>query len=321
MRSSSLTLTGLEVLRSAATLGSFSAAGDALGLSQSAVSRQVAAMERAVEAPLFERAPRGVRPTEAGALLLKHATVALAELGTAQAAILHMRDRVAGRLAVGVIPTAGMALVPRAVARLAATHPDVDIQLHEGSTPTLVERVATGSLDLAVVALRPAGREHEFGTLRPELLLVDPLRIAVATSHRLAARGRVDVHELRDEPWVVGRPSAGEPIFAAWPSLPEPRIAHRAREWPARLGLVAAGLGIALVPGLAAPSVPAGVALVDVDDAQHDRDPSCVTVTGSGAAPAAAAMVAALRVEAVRFAMARAPTERIPVWGSPAERL
>ncbi len=316
MSASSFTLAGLELLRSAAALRSFSAAGDALGYSQSAVSRQIAALERAVGARLFERAPRGVRLTEAGALLLEHATTALGELDTARAAIVRLSERTAGRLAVGAIPTAGIALVPRAIARLAASHPEVRVELHDGSTPALVERVAAGSIDLAVVALRPAGRDQDFGTLRPELLLVDPLRVAVAATHRLAGRGRVGTDELRDEPWVVGQPTVeGEPAFGAWPSLAAPRIAFAAHDWPARLGLVAAGLGIALIPGLAAPSVPAGVVLVDVDDPEHERDPSGVTITSPGAPPAAAAMVRALRSEAARFAMTRPPGERPPASG------
>ena len=311
-----LTLAGLQVLSSAAALRSFSAAGDALGYSQSAVSRQIAALERAVGTSLFERAPRGVLLTEAGALLLEHGTIALGELDAARAAIERLRERVEGRLAVGAIPTAGTALAPRAIARLAVSHPEVRVELHDGSTPALVERVAAGSLDVAVVALRPAGLEQDFGTLRPELLLVDPLRVAVAATHRLAGRERVEAGELRDEPWVVGRPAAeGEPFFGAWPSLETPTVAFAARDWPARLGLVAAGLGIALMPGLAAPSVPAGVVLVDVDDPQHRRDPSAVTVTSPSAPPAAAAMVGALRAEAARFAMTRTPGERRPASG------
>lgn len=314
---SSLTLAGLEVLSSAAALRSFSAAGDALGYSQSAVSRQIAALERAVGAPLFERAPRGVRLTEAGALLLEHATTALGELDAARTAIVRLRERVAGHLAVGAIPTAAIALVPRAIARLAVSHPEVRVELHDGSTPALVERVAAGSLDLAVVALRPAGRDQDFGALRPELLLVDPLRIAVAATHRLAGRGRVGTDDLRDEPWVVGRPTVdGEPVFGAWPSLKTPKIAFAARDWPARLGLVAAGLGIALMPGLAAASVPAGVVVIDINDPKHDRDPSGVTITSPGAPPAAAAMVGALRAEAARLAMTRPPGERPPASGS-----
>lgn len=316
MPATSFTLAGLEVLRSAAALRSFSAAADTLGYSQSAVSRKVSALERAVGAPLFDRAPRGVRLTEAGELLLEHATAALDELDTARAAIDRLGERVAGRLAVGAIPTAGMALVPRAVARLAVSHPGVRVELDEGSTPTLVERVAAGSLDLAVVALRPAGREQDFGTLHPEVLLVDPLRVAVAATHRLAGRGRVGIDELRDEPWITGKAAASdEPIFAAWPSLTSPKVAFAAREWPARLGLVAAGLGVALIPGLAAPSVPAGVVLIDIDDPQHQRDPSGVAITAAGAPAAAGAMIAALRAEASRFAMTRAPSERPPASG------
>ena len=174
----------------------------------------------------------------------------------------------------GAIPTLGIALVPRAIARLAVTHPEVHIDLHEGSTPALVERVGAGTLDLAVVAERPAGREQDFGALRPERFIVDPMRVAVPASHRLAGRRRVGVGELRDEPWIVGRPTEdGEPIFETWPSLKSPRVAFAAHGWPARLGLVAAGLGIALIPGLAAPSVPSGVVVIDIDDPQHDARP------------------------------------------------
>src|SRR4051794_32418091 len=106
-----MTLDGLEVLRSAAALRSFSAAGQALGYSQSAVSRKIAALEEAVGAALFERAPRGVRLTEAGEVLLEHSTTALDELDTARTAIAQLSERAAGRLSVGAIPTLGIALV------------------------------------------------------------------------------------------------------------------------------------------------------------------------------------------------------------------
>lgn len=316
MRRTPLTLDGLEVLRSAAALSSFSAAGHALGYSQSAVSRKVAALEAAVGAPLFERAARGVRLTPTGALLLEHASAALEELEVAQAAIARASDHAAGHLALGAIPTAGVALVPRAVARLALTHPELRVTLHEGSTPALVDRVTTGAVDLAVVALRPAGVDQEFGDLVPELLLVDPLRVAVPASHRLADRGRVGIDELRGEPWIVGRGDQdAEPAFGAWPSLASPLVAFAARTWPARLGLVAAGLGLALIPGLAAPCAPAGVVVIDVDDPQHRRDPSGVAITAPDAPRAVTAVLAALRAEAARFAVRRSRGERRPVSG------
>lgn len=316
MSSADITVEALEVLRSAAALRSFSAAGRALGLSQPAVSRRIATLEAAVGAPLFERGPREVRLTDAGALLLDHATAALDELDAARTAIARLTVSEEDRLALGTIPTAAIALVPRAIARLARTAPHVRVELREASTPALVAEVASGALDLAIVALRPAGREQDFGRLRPELLLADPLRVAVPADHPLAGRRRVTVDALRDEPWVIGRAERDdEPIFTTWPSLPSPRIAFAARSWPARLGLVAAGLGVALLPGLAAPSVPAGVAVIDVDDPQHARDPSAATITAPDARPAATAMLAALRAEVARFAMRRPAGERRPATG------
>lgn len=313
-----ITLDGLEALRSAAALRSFSAAAHALSSSQPVVSRKIAALEAAVGAPLFARAPRGVRLTEAGELLLAHATTALDELDAARAAIDRLGERLAGTLAVGTIPAAGMTLVPRAVARLVATQPGVRVRLHDGSTPSLVERVAAGALDVAVVALRPAGREQDFGALVPERLLADPLRVAVGAGHRLAGRRRVPVAELRDEPWIVGRAAVpDEPIWATWPTLEAPRVAYEAHDWPARFGLVAAGLGVALLPGLVALSVPAGVVAIDVEDPRHDRDPVAAVVTSAAAVPAAAALVTALRAEAARFAMRRPAGERPPALGRP----
>ena len=214
----------------------------------------------------------------------------------------------------GAIPTLGIALVPRAIARLAFTHPEVHVELHEGSTPALVERVSAGSLDLAVVAERPGGREQDFGSLRPERFIVDPMRVAVAETHRLADRRRVGVDELRDEPWIVGRPTEdGEPIFEAWPSLKSPNVAFAAH-------------GVARAPrtrrGRPRPRAdprprradrPLGRRRHRRRRPQHDRDPSGVTVTAADAPPVAAAMVAALRAEAARFAMQRPPGERPPV--------
>ena len=124
---SELTLTGLRVLVEVARRGSFTATAEALGYTQSAISRQIGAAEDAVGGPLFERQARGVRPTPAGEVLLRHARKVVAHLEAADLEIAGLRDRLAGRLAVGAYPTAAAVLVPRAIARLRAEHPGLDV--------------------------------------------------------------------------------------------------------------------------------------------------------------------------------------------------
>ena len=297
-----LTLSGLRVLEHVAALGSFTAAAEVLGYTQSAISRQVAGMETAVGTPLFERSPRGVRLSEAGAALVEHAASVQAAMDMATNAVARVRDRLAGQLSVGGYPSALAVLVPRAIARLAAGNPALTVTLHEASTPSLLDLVRAGGLDLAVVALGAELPEYDVEGLRADLLMIDALRIAVPAEHRLAGRHRVAPEELRHEAWIVGRrASPRDPRFGTWPSLASPRIAYAVQEWPARLGLVAAGLGIAIVPGIAAVSVPAGVTILEVDD--PSRQPSrAVVVSPTRRSPAADAMAAALRHEAARIA-------------------
>ena len=300
-----LTITGLRVVQKAAVLGSFSAAAEALGYTQPAISRQVASMEAVVGFPLFERVARGVRPTEAGTVLAEHATAVVATLEAAQTALRRLRERLEGRLVLGAMPVAMSVLVPRAVARLAHVNPGLNVSLHEAPTPILVERVRHGLLDVGVIALGEELPPYDLEGLRRDVLLADALRVAVPAGHRFAGRRRVPVHELRDEPWIVGRAiGEHEPIFGAWPTLADPRVAFTSRDWPSRLGLVAAGLGLAVVPSIVIPSVPAGVAVIEVEDPDH-RKRSAVALTPSDPSAAAAAMVSALRTEAARIALAR----------------
>ena len=119
-----LTLTGLRVVREVAFRGSFTAAAESLGYTQSAVSRQVAAMEAAAGAPLFRRGARGVELTDEGGVIVRHAVAALDQLTAARRELGGMREPAAGTLRVGAFPTAVAALLPRAIAAFAVPHPD-----------------------------------------------------------------------------------------------------------------------------------------------------------------------------------------------------
>lgn len=260
---SEFTVVGLRVVRAAARYGSFSVAADRLGYTQSAVSRQVALMERAAGQALFERQARGVAPTDAGRVVARHADTVLGELDAVRQDLGTLGARPPGRLRVGAFSTAMAALVPRAVAALVRREPQVRVPLREGTSPGLVTAVARGRLDLAVVT-RP-------GSLPPDVeattVLDDPLFVAVAPAHAFAGRASVTTAMLRHERWVAGSAEPGSSLLGAWTdSAWQPDIAFVARDWVAKLGLVAAGLGVTVVPGLAVPALPQTVTVVRIDD-------------------------------------------------------
>lgn len=301
------TLTGLRVVQAVVDTGSFTAAADALGYTQSAVSRQVAAMEAAAGAPLFVRGARGVAPSPAGTVLARRAATVLNEIDAVGTDLAGLRDHLTGRVAVAAFPAAAAVLVPRALARLRDEHPGLIVELGEASSPTQLRQLRAHRIDIAVIGVGPDLPAYDFEGLARELLLDGGLLLAVPADHRFAGRGTVPVTDLRDEAWIVGKGLRDDPQFGAWPTLDHPRIAYTAREWPTRLGLVAAGLGIAVLPELAAPAVPTGVRTVQVDDpAWLGR--ATVAVTVRDRAPEVTATVQALRREAVGLRAARHST-------------
>lgn len=270
----------LEVFRAVARHGSITNAAKALQFTQSAVSRQVAALEAALGARLFDRLPRGVSLTEQGRGLLPHAEAVLERLAAARRDLdaLHALDH--GRVRVGAFPTAVAALVPRAMAAMRQAHPGITLSLVEGLTPILLERLASGDADIAVVSTSPAGALDED---RFELthLVDERLLVAVARDHRLARRRTVRLAELADDAFVVGSAVAEETLLrASLPSGFRPRIDIVAAEWTGKLGCVAAGLGVALIPALAVRGAPQDIALLRL----HPDDESVRSVYAATAA-------------------------------------
>jgi DNA-binding transcriptional LysR family regulator len=294
------TLTGLRVVQTVVDTGSFTAAADALGYTQSAVSRQVAAMEAAAGAPLFVRGARGVAPSPAGMLLARRAATALNEIDAVSTDLAGLQDHVTGRVAIAAFPSAAAVLVPRTLARLGNDHPGLIVEFGEASSPTQLRQLRAHRIDVAVIGVGPDLPAYDFQGLSRDLLLDGGLLLAVPEHHRFAGRGPVPVTELRDEPWIVGKGLRDEPQFGAWPTIEHPRIAYAAREWPTRLGLVAARLGIAVLPEVAAAAIPTGVRTVRVDDpAWLGR--AVVAVTIRDRSPEVTATVGALRHEAARL--------------------
>ena len=291
---SELTVAGLRVVREIALSGSFTAAARLLGYSQSAISRQVAAVEAAAGYPLFVRERRGVRVTPAGAVVVQHAGRILAGVDALRQDLVGLGDRLAGRVRLGTYPAAMAALAPRAVALLRSEHPGLEVSLSEAPSPTLLRQLRAGRLDIVVIGVGAGLPEYDIDGLSHRIVPAGGLRVAVPNGHRLARAGIVASAELAGETWVVGDGTGGDPQFGAWPTIADPVIGNAVRGWPARFGLVAAGLGICLVPELAAPSVPAGVTTIGVEDpAWLGRMTLVVTRPGPGAETAA--IVDALR--------------------------
>src|SRR5580704_6953644 len=202
---SDLTLTGLRVILEVARTGSFSAAAERLGYTQSAVSRQVAVTEKAAGTPLFERHARGTRPTPAGEALARHAGQVLDEIAAATQELAGMRDRLAGRLVVAGFPAATAALLPRAIARLTAAHPGLQVQLTQAPTPAQLAALRRGRAEVAVIAAGDGLPDYDLEGLRLTALRSPRgAGVAVAESHPFAARERIEPGELAGQGWVVG---------------------------------------------------------------------------------------------------------------------
>jgi DNA-binding transcriptional LysR family regulator len=299
---SELTLAGLRVVLEVARTGSFTAAAERLGYTQSAISRQVAVTEQTAGSPLFTRHARGVRPTAAGEVLVRHAAKVLDTVTSASQELAGMRDRLAGRLVVGGFPTATAALLPRAVARLLKDHPGLEIQLMEASTPTQLLALRRGRLEVAILATGEGLPEHDLDGLHlTALRSARGAGVAVAEAHPFAVRQEVNSEELADQAWVVGAKVADSLEFGAWPGIEKPQVAFATHDWPTRLGLVAAGLGIALVPGIAASAVPRGVRWIPIRDAHGGLGRQAWAVTTNNSSEAARAMVTALEAEVAQI--------------------
>lgn len=257
-------LTGLRVVQAVADSGSFTAAAELVGYTQSAVSRQVAAMEAAAGTALFRREARGAVPTPAGEVVARRASVILAELSATNRDLAGLEGGLDGLVVIGAFPTAATVLVPQTIRRLLRAHPALRVELREGSTPTILRQLRAGRVDVAVVAVGEGLPDYDLDGLVARTLPGEGLRLAVPGDHRLVGRVDVTPADLLAEIWIVGEGLRSDPHFAAWPTLSNPAVAYSAPSLATRLGLVAAGLGIALIPSLATLSVPASVKVVTV---------------------------------------------------------
>ncbi|MFG2651316.1 LysR family transcriptional regulator [Streptomyces sp. NPDC048436] len=257
----------LRLLVTVAETGSFTKAAVRLNYTQSAVSRRIATLEQQSGGALFERLPRGVRLNPAGRALYRHAVEVRDRLSRAERELAVLHAGRGGLLHVGAFATANISLVPAALRALKQVSPDVEVVAVEGPTGALMERLADGALDLAVVSDYPSGLPSADG-VTTTVLCEDELFVALPRGHHLAASGMVDLRELRDEAWVQSAYGDRPTMLADACARAgfEPRKIIRIAEWAAKFGYVAAGLGVALVPSLAAWAIPGELVLCRLTD-------------------------------------------------------
>jgi DNA-binding transcriptional LysR family regulator len=256
--------TGLRTLREVAYTGSFSAAAQSLGYTQSAVSRQVAALEAAAGRPLCDRSRAGVTLTPAGARLLITAVRVLDELETARRELTGEAETVARPVRLGAFATAAAGLVPHALRTLP---PHLKVTLREATTPALTRALRAGTLDLAVIAQQPPFRPPDAESPPLELtgLSERELVVGVPARHPLASAGAVEVDQLEGQVWVASRSDSSDSLLGVWPGLRErPDVRYVVRDWLAKLQIVAAGLAITTIAPVTLGVVPNGIAIVSV---------------------------------------------------------
>jgi DNA-binding transcriptional LysR family regulator len=293
----------LRVLKEVAYRGSFSAAAEALSYTQSAVSQQIAALEAETGMALLERRARGVSLTAAGQTLMGHAEGILARLEAADAALAAIAGLRGGRLRMASFPTAGATLMPLAIATFRASYPDVELTLTEGEPEQIVPRLRAGELDLALLFEFAGETPLREGETRVELL-EDPMYLALPRDHRLAGKGKLRLGNLKGEAWVQtsrSSPCARHVVRSCHAAGFEPNVSFESDDYQTVQGLVAAGVGVALIPELALSVVREDIVIRALSPHPPVRQVIAAAPTSTRLLPAAPAMLRILEQAATQY--------------------
>ncbi|MDE3133139.1 MAG: LysR family transcriptional regulator [Acidobacteriota bacterium] len=298
-----LNLARLNILREVVQRGSFSAAAEALDYTQSAVSQAVARLEAETGASLLVRDRRGVRATSAGSTLLQHADTILAQVQAAEddlTAVLGLRG---GRLRIASFPSAGATLIPQAVAAFRRLHAEVELSLGEGEPEEIAPRLRAGEFDLALL-FEFAGVRSQFRGLATTPLIHDPMWVALPVDHQLARKHNLALVDLRAEDWVqtsAHSACARHVVSVCRGAGFEPRVSFESDDYDTVQGLVAAGVGVALIPRLALSHRQPGLVVRKLAPENPVRRVLAATPKRPGIAPAAQVMLEILSHRAREF--------------------
>ncbi|MFC4019205.1 LysR family transcriptional regulator [Micromonospora sp. GCM10011542] len=242
----------LQVVLEIARHGTIVAAAEQLRLSPSAVSHQLATLEQEAGVALVDRGPRSLRLTVAGQRLADYAQQIIDLMSVARDELSAHGEGRRGLLRIGFFATAGTELLPRALSSFTANHPQVELALILGQPSDLLPRLNQGELDLVMVFAHPLSPTPEVPFAKVSPLMVDPQLVVLPAGHPLAGR-RLRLTDLADEPWITTLGVQGEVSvleLAARAEGFQPRIRCRSDHYEVVLGLVRAGVGVALVPSL-----------------------------------------------------------------------
>src|SRR4051812_14224759 len=291
----------LRTLRAVADHGTLAAAADALHLTPSAVSQQLAALEREIGHTVLEPAGRTVRLTTAAHVLLNHADALFAQLERMEGDLAAQDETPQGEVRVAGFPTALAGLLAPAARPLRASAPKVQLRVTEAETDAATALLVARDVDVMLgMECRAAPRRDDTRFHREELL-GDVLDAVLPVDHPHAGKVRLDLEQLRDESWVA--PPVGwscDEVFLAGCRAAgfSPRIGHRSGDWQAVMALVAPGLGVSLVPRLAHIATPPGVTIVPLAGDPPRRHVFSACRAGAESNPAVRAVLDAVATAA-----------------------
>lgn len=297
---SELDLHSIRIVRAIAELGTISAAARALGYSQPAISQHLRRTEMRLGTPLVVRAGRGVRLTEAGQVVARHAIAITSALDAASGDLAELVGLASGTVRVAAFPTASSTLIPRLLSDMRRRHPGITVGYVEAEPPEAIGMLREGLVDIAVTFAYPGDRADPHRDTDASLdsipLFTEPVVLTLPSAHPLAAGAEVELAALAEERWIAGCPLCRGHLLAACDAVGvSPRIDLETDNAIAVLSLVGAGLGVALLPqlALATAPVPPG-ATVRSTAPSSDRTIQAVVQGGSRRVPSIAATLETL---------------------------
>ena len=251
-----------------AETGNFTRAAEATRISQPSLSQQIQKLEDELGARLFDRLPRSARLTQFGKAFLPKAQAILRQIGEARVEIREMASVESGEVVLGAIPTIAPYLLPPLLSSFARQHASVTVSVVEEITPTLLERLHEGTIDLALLALPVAGDE-----LISTELMQESLYVVLPEKHAFAARCSLTLDDLGDEPFLLlkeGHCFRENALQACRQSRVNPKVVFESGQFATILAMVSAGMGVSVVPQMAVTETP-GCRFIKINDKRSQR--------------------------------------------------
>ena len=295
----------LRILREVAAQGSFSAAADELYLSQSAVSQQIATLEKEVGMTLLDRTREGPKLTDPGRVLVSHAEAAMARLEEAERELAAIAGLEGGELRLASFPSASATSSPRPSRSSTRRYPKVRLGVVDAEPEESLPRLRAGEIDVALTFDYLSIPEPEERDLDRVLVLAEPMYLAIREDDELASQETVDLADLAERKWLCGsRPSTcGEAIFIACRNAGfEPLVSFESDDYNVMQGFISAGLGVTLLPDLALPTLRSDLVVRRIEPAAPERRVWATTRPAGARSPATDEMVRILSEVGEAFA-------------------